>query len=68
MGGVQKRINVSPLYKKAISLCGFRETFGESGGVVGLFPAILVIVFEPLDGGLDTLLDIGELEFRVGLA
>ena len=68
MRGVQKRIKVSPLYKKAISLCGFRETFGESVGSWELFPASVVIVFEPLDGGLDTLLDIGELEFRVGLA
>ncbi len=65
LGGVQKRINASPHYKRVCSLCGFREKFREQWE---LFTAILIIIFEPLDGGSDTLLHVGELEIRVGLA
>ena len=66
-GGVQKHINASPHYKRVFSLCGFRETF-RGKGQWELFTAILIILLEPLDGGSDTLLHVGELEIRVGLA
>lgn len=42
-GGVQKRINASPPYKKVISLCGFRETFRGAGGEGVVFVFIFII-------------------------